>query len=321
MTPPESRLAAELALIVDEVRRESDGVVSLTLSRADGLALASWEPGAHIDVVLEPGLERQYSLCGEVSADSWRIAVLLEPAGRGGSARMHRVVAGDLLTVRGPRNHFPLVIAAGYMFIAGGIGITPLIPMISAVASRDAEWQLLYGGRRRDSMAFAGELSVHGPLVTFWPEDVHGLLDLAGALARTSPEQAVYCCGPEPLIAAVEQACAELGRPHPHVERFAPKPIDLASKARDKAFDIVIDSTGATYRVQVAESIMQVLERNGFDVDYSCREGICGTCETYVLEGQIMHRDSVLSDEEKKAQDTMMICVSRAVSDTLVLDL
>jgi ferredoxin-NADP reductase len=307
---------------VEAVTSEADGVVSLTLVSPDEGALPPWQPGAHIDICLSDGLVRQYSLCGEVDANRWRIGVLDEPDGRGGSRRIHRECkAGDLLTVHGPRNHFPLINAPSYLFVAGGIGVTPLIPMLAVVISNGADWQFLYGGRSLASMAFLDQLTSMGEGVVVRPQDTYGLLDLSGAISALPPDTAIYCCGPEPLIAAVDATCAQLGRPAPLVERFAPKPVDLAERAGDQSFTVIIDSTGLALEVGAGNAILDVLEANGVDIVSSCREGICGTCETPVLKGSIIHRDSVLTDDEKEAGDCMMVCVSRASSSELVLDL
>jgi ferredoxin-NADP reductase len=307
---------------VEAVTTEAAGVVSLTLVRSDDGVLPPWQPGAHIDVCLPGGLVRQYSLCGGVTENRWRIGVLDEPDGRGGSRRIHcECKAGDLLTVRGPRNHFPLVSAPSYLFIAGGIGVTPLIPMLTAVSSDGADWQFLYGGRSLASMAFLDELTSIGEGVAVRPQDSHGLLDLSGAISAMPPDAAIYCCGPEPLIAAVEATCTHLGRPAPLVERFAPKPANPDERADDQSFTVIIDSSGLALEVGVDDTILDVLEANGVDIVSSCREGICGTCETPVLKGSIIHRDSVLTDDEQQAGDCMMVCVSRASSSELVLDL
>jgi ferredoxin-NADP reductase len=316
------RSDAEFTVRIEAIRAEAEGVVSLNLVRSDGGPLPSWQPGAHIDVCLPGGLIRQYSLCGEIGANHWRIGVLDEPDGRGGSRQIHHACeAGDLLTVRGPRNHFPLVSAPSYLFIAGGIGVTPLLPMLSEVIRDGSDWRLLYGGRSRASMAFVEELAALGDRVSVRPQDTFGLLDLTQAISAVSAETAVYCCGPEPLIAAVEATCARLGRPAPRVERFAAKPIELAEVRADESFMVVIESTGAELKVGPDEAILEVLEANGVAVDSSCREGICGTCETSVRSGSIIHRDWVLTDDEKEAGDSLMVCVSRASTPRLVLGL
>ncbi|MET7773194.1 PDR/VanB family oxidoreductase [Nocardia sp. NPDC005366] len=299
----------------------ADGVVAVRLADADGGEVATWEPGAHIDLELECGLVRQYSLCGDPSdVGSLTVAVLREASGRGGSIYVHdKLEEGDVLQVGGPRNHFALVDAPSYLFVAGGIGITPLLPMLRNAERRGATWRLLYGGRTRSGMAFADELVTAYPEgVDIRPQDEFGLLDIAGALDATEDGVAVYCCGPEPLLQAVEAAGRER-RLDVHVERFAPKAV--AEDAVDGTFDVELRRTGATVAVGASESIIDALERVGVSVDFSCREGTCGTCEVAVLGGEPDHRDSVLTEEEQAAGDAMMICVSRCRGSRLVLDL
>ena len=309
-------------LVVDERREEAQGVISLKLRPADGSALPPWQPGAHVDLLLSEGLERQYSLCGDPSdTGSWRIAVLREPDGRGGSEFVHTaLVVGTELAVRGPRNHFELRPAAQYVFIAGGIGITPILPMLDAATAAGAQWSLLYGGRSRSSMAFADDLvSRFGDRVSIRPEDRHGLLDLAGHLGAPREGAAVYCCGPGGLLDAVQDYCEATGWAPPHIERFQPK-ADLDA-AVNQPFEVVLASTGTALHIPAEASVLDVVRSSGVPVLYSCTEGTCGTCETDVLEGVPDHRDSVLTSAEQAAGDTMMICVSRAKSDRLVLDL
>jgi ferredoxin-NADP reductase len=304
---------------IEAVGTEADDVISLTLVDPDGGLLPPWQPGAHIDVCLAGGLVRQYSLCGENGENYWRICILDEPDGRGGSRQIHRECKpGDLLTVRGPRNHFPLVSAPSYLFIAGGIGVTPLLPMLATAISSGADWRFLYGGRSRTSMAFVDRLTALGERVAVRPQDAFGLLDLSEAISAVSADTMVYCCGPEPLIAAVEATCDQLGRSKPRVERFAAGPMDDVEQS---SFTVVIESTGQELEVGVDDAILEVLEANGVAVDSSCREGICGTCETPVRSGSVVHRDYVLTDDEKLAGDCMMVCVSRAASSRLVLGL
>ncbi|MCW3014563.1 MAG: ferredoxin [Solirubrobacterales bacterium] len=306
---------------VDRVQPVARDVIALRLRDAGGGELPSWRPGAHVDLVLAPGLVRQYSLCGD-PADrfTYRLAVLLEPHGRGGSRHVHEHLrAGTTLEVRGPRNHFELVEHPHYSFIAGGIGITPVLPMIHAVEAAGAAWHLTYGGRTRSSMAFVDELLGYGERVELRAQDVHGLLDLAAALGcGAGAGGAVYCCGPEPLIEAVEAACRDLSRSL-HVERFAPRPDVLTSAAR--AIEVVCAQSGLTVTVDPQTSILNALTQAGVATQSSCAEGTCGTCETRVLDGIPEHRDSVLSDEERASGETMMICVSRCRGPRLVLDI
>ncbi|MFF3612199.1 PDR/VanB family oxidoreductase [Streptomyces sp. NPDC002580] len=306
---------AELVL----ARRESvaDGVLALTLRHPLGAELPPWEPGAHIDVVLGAGLERQYSLCGDpADRRAWRIAVLREAAGRGGSAHVHgRLREGDGVRVRGPRNHFALVSAPRYRFVAGGIGITPILPMLAAAEAAGAEWTLLYGGRTRGSMAFTEELGRYGDRVTLAPEDETGLLDLAPVLGALPEGTLVYACGPGALLDAVEERCPAVP---PHVERFRPKPQEARGGGE---FEVVLERSGRTVRVAPGVSVLDTVRAAGIEVLFSCAEGTCGTCETEVLEGVPDHRDSVLTEAEREAGETMLICVSRCHGDRLVLDL
>jgi len=315
-----------LDLVVRGRRRLADDVVGLDLADPAGADLPSWAPGAHVDVTVRPGVVRQYSLCGEpADRSTWRIAVLREPAGRGGSAHLHdRVGTGDLLTVGHPRNSFPLVPAARYLLIAGGIGITPLRPMVAELAERGADWRLLYGGRRRASMAFVEELSRHGERVVVRPQDSDGLLPLAEVLdgLRADGEHhgaAVYCCGPPGLLAAVELACAGFPAGTLHVERF--HPAEAAHQPGDRPFEVLLAASRRTVRVGAGQSVLAALEAAGVAVTSSCRDGTCGTCETDVVEGTVDHRDTVLTEAERAAGETMMICVSRSLADRLILDL
>ncbi len=298
----------------------AEGVVALTLSRPDGGRLPDWTPGAHIDLVLPNGLTRQYSLCGDRwDAHSYRIGVLREPAGRGGSAYVHdRLRPGDRVGVGGPRNNFPLVPSGRYLFVAGGIGITPLLPMIHQADLLGADWTLLYGGRRRASMAFTDELAAYGDRVHLVPEDEHGLLDLASWLGTPRPGTKVYCCGPAPLLAAVESACRDWPPFSLHVERFTARE---QAPARDEPFEVELRRTGTTVTVTPGISVLEAVRGAGVDVLSSCRQGTCGTCETGVLAGVPDHRDSILADHERAAGEVMFVCVSRSCTDRLVLDL
>ena len=307
----------EAELVVDRREFAADGVLALTLRHPLGEELPGWEPGAHVDVVLGPGLERQYSLCGDpADRSAWRIAVLREPDGRGGSAHVHEQLGqGDKVRVRGPRNHFRLESAPRYRFIAGGIGITPILPMLAAAEAAGAEWTLLYGGRTRDSIAFTEELGRYGDRVTVCPQDETGLLDLASVLDDLPEGALVYCCGPGPLLDAVEARCpGERLR----VERFTPKE-QLGGENTE--FEVELAQSGRTVTVAPDVSVLDAVRGAGVEVLFSCTEGTCGTCETDVLEGTPDHRDSVLSAEEQESGETMMICVSRCLGRRLVLDL
>lgn len=313
--------STNLPLSVGGRRTVALDVVEFALHPVDGGELPEWRPGAHLDVVTGTGLVRQYSLCGDPGdRTGYRIAVLRQPEGRGGSAWLYEGLhEGDRVMVSTPRNHFPLEPGPRYVFLAGGIGITPLLPMIRQVAAEGAEWSLHYGGRTRASMAYAEDLrAVDASRVHLLPFDECGLIDLDAALDEAGPQQHVYCCGPEPLIGAAEKACAARGL-RLRTERFSPKDIDVSPA--DSPFTVRIASTGAELVVPAGRSIVEVLTEAGVDVLTSCEEGTCGTCETAVLGGDPDHRDSVLTEEEQAAGDRILPCVSRSRTPELVLDL
>ena len=309
-------------LVVESAVAVATDVVALTLADPSGEPLPPWTPGAHVDLIMGDELVRQYSLCGD-PADSRhvRIAVLREPNSRGGSVYVHeKLTPGATVRVRGPRNHFALVGAPRYRFVAGGIGITPLLPMIAEADAAGADWTLLYGGRARSSMAFVDELARYGARVTLAPQDEVGLLDLDGLLGTSEPDTLVYCCGPEPLLAAVEARCAMWPSGALHLERFAAKEAS-PPPAGERAFELVLARSGLTLDVPPDRSVFDVIQDAGVSVLGSCHEGICGTCEQIVLDGEVDHRDSILSEDERTANETMMICVSRCRTDRLTLDL
>jgi len=312
----------DLRLQVHRRRTGAEGIVVLDLRDPSGADLPAWSPGAHVDLKLPGGLTRQYSLCGDpADRTSWRIGVLREAEGRGGSAHVHEALhEGEEVAVRGPRNHFELVPAPRYRFIAGGIGITPILAMITAAEQTGADWELHYGGRSRRSMAFLESLEeIPGNRVTLHPQDEVGLIDLQRILGTAPADTLVYCCGPEPLLNAVEQRCAAWPTGTLHMERFAPK--DVGAPVLTGAFEVELAQSGMMLTVPPENSILEVVEEAGVVVLSSCREGTCGTCETPVLEGQVDHRDSLLTPAEQAANNTMFICVSRAACPRLVLDL
>jgi ferredoxin-NADP reductase len=312
---------ADLAVVRYET--VADGVVTLALADPDGADLPEWTPGAHIDLLLTPELVRQYSLCGSTTNRAeWRVGVLLDPESSGGSRFVHEELReGSTVRVRGPRNHFPLVSSRRYQFIAGGIGVTPILTMSEAAEARGADWQLLYGGRERASMAFLDQLDEYGDRVTVWPQDEHGMLDLDPVLSEPQEDTLIYCCGPEGLLSAVEEACRPWPEGSLHVERFSAKPIEEPSPDALETFEVECQRSGVTVSVSADRSIYEAVEEAGIDVLGSCMEGVCGTCECDVIEGEPDHRDSVLSEAERDRGDMIMICVSRSRSERLVLDI
>ncbi|MET7777280.1 PDR/VanB family oxidoreductase [Streptomyces mirabilis] len=301
-----------LRLPVTRHERVADGVVQL---RLEGHDLPRWEPGAHLDLVLPSGLVRQYSLCGDPEdTSSYTVATRLVEDGRGGSREVHEQLReGMEVEVRGPRNRFPLAPAPAYVFVAGGIGITPILPMLRAVQDR-AEWRLLYGGRTRMSMPFLEEIGkLRGGRVTVVAEDEDGRPDLDALFTDVPAGAAVHCCGPEGLMEAV-------GRRLPdgatlHLERFTPS----TSAEGNGAFEVELRRSGRTVSVAADTTVLAAVRAELPDTAYSCEQGFCGTCQQRVLEGEIEHRDELLTDTERG--DSMLICVSRALGDRIVLDM
>lgn len=314
-------------VIVRQVTWEADGIVSLQLVDPEGGELRAWEPGAHVDVVLPSGLVRQYSLCGEVAdRRSYRISVLLEPESRGGSREIHQTpLVGKRLTLRGPRNHFRLVDAERYLFLAGGIGVTPIIPMIREATARDVPWTLVYGGRSRKTMGFLDEIaaSASGGTVDIITEEERGYPDLPAIMKDVVSGTVVYCCGPPGMINAVEDNCARYLEPGVlHVERFtAPTDAPPLDDLPSDAFEVELARKGVTLTVPPDRSVLRVVLEAVPSFLYSCEEGYCGTCLAKVLEGEPDHRDTILTEEERAKNDQMYICVSRSKSPRLVLDI
>jgi ferredoxin-NADP reductase len=316
-------MPGRLDLVIKEVRQEVPEIVSIVLRDLRDAALPSWTPGANINVTLPSGLSRQYSLCGDVDRlDHYHIAVLREAHGRGGSRELHEIASpGQRLTVGEPRNNFPFDPAANYLFLAGGIGITPILPMIAQATLRGAQWKLIYGGRALSGMAFREHLAKYpSECVELYPEDTHGRPDFGSALRGVCPGTLVYACGPAGMLDAVaEQFAAQATEASLRVERFGTTGQPVGASGEE--FEVVLARTGATVRVAAGQSILETVREVVPDVLSSCEEGYCGECETPVLEGAPDHHDAYLTDDEREAGDTMMICVSRCLGGRLVLDL
>lgn len=306
-------------LEVVEVARETDDVLRLVLAPVDGAPAVPWTPGAHLPVHLPGGLERHYSLCNRGDDRTrYEIAVLREAAGRGGSAYLHdRVTVGDRLQTGAPRTNFAWHAAARYRFVAGGIGITPILPMIEAAERAGADWTLLYLGRDRHRMAFAAELAALGPRVTIWPSSERGPADLGELVPAPDAETLVYACGPTRLLDDLEARSEDWAPERLHLERFVARVDDQPRTP----FRVRLDRSNRVLDVPADRSIVEVVEAAGIAVRTSCLEGTCRTCETRVLAGVPSHRDAVLSREERRESATMMICVSRACGEELTLDL
>ncbi|OKK19309.1 iron-sulfur protein [Streptomyces sp. CB00455] len=303
---PRRRLHA----VITSRTEPAEGVLLLTVESPE---LPPWAPGAHVDVVLPSGLVRQYSLCGDpAAAGAYRLAIRLVEDGRGGSREAHaQLMAGAGLELRPPRNRFVLEPAPSYVFVAGGIGITAILPMLRAATVAGADWTLLYGGRSRASMPFLDELAVHGERVAVLPEDEVGLPDLA-PVATAGPGTLVYCCGPQPLMRAVTAAAADPAAVR--LERFTP-----SAPGPARPFTVELRRSGRTVEVGADETALSAVRRVLADVPYSCEQGFCGTCQHRFLEGEVDHRDELLTDQERA--DSMLLCVSRAKDEHLALDL
>ncbi|NQX34329.1 PDR/VanB family oxidoreductase [Herbiconiux sp. VKM Ac-2851] len=318
----------EIDAVVASARPVATDVVLLTLRAADGSELPPWQPGAHLDVEVQPGVERQYSLCGDpADRHSYEVAVLREPDGRGGSEHLHaHIREGDRLRVRGPLNHFGLhAVPPGgsYAFVAGGIGITPLLPMMRAADAAGIPFTLAYAGRSLERMPFVDELvAAYGDRVSVYTSELGHRFVLSTLSGGTpSAPVAVYCCGPARMLTELEQVALDAGWPPDalHLERFEAR--EVTEPVRQESFEVELELSGMTLEVPPDRSILDVVEEAGVLVLSSCREGTCGTCETPVVSGEVDHRDSVLTPAEQEDNEVMMICVSRAACPRLVLEL
>jgi ferredoxin-NADP reductase len=318
------RGTAALQLAIRSVNSPADRVVSIELGASDGAPLPGWTPGAHIDLYLPSGLIRSYSLHGDPRDRlSYHIAVLKDENGRGGSEEVHRIAApGIELPASVPLNSFGMEPARHYLFIAGGIGVTPLLPMVLAAARAGEPWTFVYGGRTRASMAFLDRLSaLPGGQLEVVPQDELGLPDLARSFAVLPAGAAAYCCGPAGMLAAVV-AAGESTRPDVtvHIERFE-APVDPAAGDGGRSFEVELARSGLTIEVPAGVSVLDAVRARIPGVMSNCEQGSCSACETAVLAGVPDHRDSVLTPKEKAANRYMMICVSRSLTPRLVLDL
>ncbi|QHG85515.1 oxidoreductase (plasmid) [Rhodococcus rhodochrous] len=315
---------SELHLVVSGKQLVATDVVAIELRSAEGTPLPPWEPGAHIELKLPTAqgeLRRQYSLCGDLhDRMTWRIAVLREPASRGGSAHVHDGLAlGDTVTVTGPRNNFRLEPSKEYLLVAGGIGLTPILAMAHSITERGEPWHLVCCARTKDRIVFADELAaLPCENVTIHIDERDGLLDIEALMAGRGAETSVFVCGPPGLLHAFEGHADHAPWRYFSEQFIADHPVAPGS---NQPFEVVVSSTDETYMVPADRSALDVLNDAGFDIAYSCQEGTCGTCETGVLDGIPDHRDVVLSRDEKAQNDCMMLCVSRAKSARLVLDL
>ena len=316
----------QIAVKVLRRTQEAQDIVSFELAREDGSALPPFSAGSHIDVQVPGGPTRQYSLCNDAAEQHrYRIAVLRDPATRGGSAGMHDAVReGDTLLISEPRNHFPLVHAQRTLLFAGGIGVTPLLCMAQRLAAIGADFALHYCTRSPERTAFRHEIaaSAFRDRVQFHFDDgpPSQKLDLDRVLGRPDAGTHLYVCGPTGFIAWVVKAAEGWGwsKEQIHLEYFGAAPQDTGG---DRAFQVKVASSGAVYEVPAGQTVVQALQGHGIEILTSCEQGVCGTCLTRVLQGECEHRDLYLTDEEKAKHDQFTPCCSRAKSAVLVLDL
>ncbi|MEU1957237.1 PDR/VanB family oxidoreductase [Nocardia rhamnosiphila] len=310
-------------LVVRERTQEASDVVSLVLEAPGRKNLPAWEPGAHIDVCVGDGTFRQYSLCGERGElSSYQIAVLLDRHGRGGSQFVHdRLEPGSVILVRGPRNQFALTEAERYNFVAGGVGITPILPMAEQLSDEGKEFSLFYGGRTLSSMAFLERVeSLKGDVHVF-PQDEHGLLPLDEIVRGVGEGTVMYSCGPAVLLDRLKTYPSLSGRLR--IERFeasATGPSSTVDKSADSSFEVFFERSDKHIVVPPDQTVLTAGRAAGIDLPYDCTEGFCGACQVRVLSGEIDHRDEVLTPEEKARNEIMLVCCSRSQNGRIVLD-
>lgn len=310
---------------VAAVERPSEDIVVLHLTRPDRRPLPRWSPGAHIDIECgEPDRSRQYSLCSDPeNRDAWRVAVQRDPASRGGSRWIHEEVRpGMLLRVRGPRNSFRLdEHAPRYLFLAGGIGITPIMTMAARAKELGTDYELHYSVRSRTSLIFVDELrQIHGDRLHVYVSEEGVRNDLAALIRRASAGTQIYACGPQRMLDTLERLIENRPEVTLRVEHFFGEPSHL-DPAKERPFQVVLRNSGLTVEVPADKTLLEVLRAYNIEVQSDCEEGLCGTCEVSVVEGEVDHRDSVLTRAERRENRRMMCCCSRAKTERLVLDL
>jgi len=309
---------------VNAMRYEAKGVVSCEL-QLEGDTYLPFEPGAHIDIQLPNGLMRSYSLCNSSSESCiYVVAVGRDVASRGASVWIHdKLRVGDLLKISSPRNNFPLhEDAVNSVFIAGGIGITPIWCMVQRLQELGRNWSLHYASRNRACAAFLSQLQEAaakgvGTLHLHFDDEFGGPPDVAAAIAAASKDAHFYCCGPQPMMASFENAATAIPSDRVHLEYFQ----TTQKSSTDGGFELELARSGLVLKVAAGQSMLEVLLNAGIDVPFACMDGICGSCETKVLEGIPDHRDMVLTESEKAIGNKVMVCCSGAKSSRLVLEL
>lgn len=327
-------MTTTLNAFVHTLRYEADDVISVELRPVPGAEFPAFTAGAHIDLHLPNGMERSYSLSNSCDEHNrYVVGVLRDRASRGGSRCVHEQLrVGMRLPISAPRNNFPLHEEAGHtVLIAGGIGVTPILSMARRLKAIGRSFEVMYFARSRSGAAFVAELEALGmPLLLHFDDEKGGPPDLKALLSDRAPEvlsvraPAVqthyYACGPTVMLDAFEKICEELGHENAHIERFAAVEVAASSDAK-ATYNVELRRSGRTITITPDKSLLDTLLAAGVNVDHSCCEGICGSCETRVLAGEPDHRDSILSAKERAANKVMMVCVSGCKSNQLVLDL
>jgi ferredoxin-NADP reductase len=322
MTTSSTHEELELELVVRARTALTPEIVELEFEDSRGANLPAWDAGSHADLLFGDGYVRQYSIVrGALDESNWRMAILADSNGRGGSRFLaEHVSVGTVINAKGPRNHFALLPAPMYHFIAGGIGITPILSMIDAAQMNGVPWTLSYLGRAREAMAYVSELEAKFPdKVSVFAKSEENRFDVEGFVDELSADTQTYACGPEKLLIGLEQAFAAVGNKTLHIERFHPKEIILDEP--DHEFQVYCAKSEIEITVAADESILMAADAAGVDITGDCMEGTCGACETKVISGDVSHRDSIMTEEQQVSSGTMMICVSRARASQLTLDL
>jgi tetrachlorobenzoquinone reductase len=317
---PVGNVPVTLKLRIAAAIWEAPNILSYDLRPPEGGALPPFTAGAHIELILPSGLVRAYSLLNpQTEVHRYVIAVQKDRASRGGSKWVHENFrAGDIVTVNAPRNNFPLDESAeSSIFIAGGIGITPILGMVDRLSVLGRDWKLVYCTRKRADTAFL-DLLQSKPQVRFnFDEEPGGkMLDIAALVQAAPRDTHFYCCGPLPMLDAFEQATKDLPRERVHLEYFTAKMPPMA----EGGFTVVLAKSGRELVVLPGKTILETLIDAGIDAPSSCSQGVCGSCETKVLDGIPDHRDVILTKTERMANNKMMICCSGSKSEKLVLD-
>lgn len=320
---------SELRLKVVGSEAATEQIRTLTLETADGSALPSYQAGAHIRVTLPDGDDRPYSLVNAIPAPgatehpkTYRLGVRLVEDSQGGSKYMHGLREGDVITATEPKNDFRLVDTdAPAILVAGGIGVTPIISMATELKAKGRPFAFHYTGRSRPLMAFTDEIAeaMGDALTAYCDDEPDNCIDLKALIGAADRDGHIYVCGPRGMIEAAREIAHDAGfaKDQVHFELF-----DKPEKpAGDNSFEVEVASTGQVFTIPPNKSIIEVLEAEGVDLMYDCQRGDCGICQTTVLEGVPEHRDVILTDDERAANDVMQICVSRAKSARLKLDL